>query len=40
MGLFMVKMQVESMGGSIRVESEPEKGTTFILDFPDLTSKY
>jgi len=40
MGLFMVKMQVESMGGSISVESEPEKGSTFIIEFPDLTSKY
>jgi signal transduction histidine kinase len=40
MGLFMVKMQVESMGGSINVESEPEKGSTFIIEFPDMTNKY
>ncbi|MBS1520246.1 MAG: PAS domain S-box protein [Bacteroidetes bacterium] len=40
MGLFMVKMQVESMGGSINVESEPAKGSVFIIEFPDLTSKY
>jgi signal transduction histidine kinase len=40
MGLFMVKMQVESMGGSITVESEPEKGSTFVIEFPDLTSAY
>lgn len=36
MGLFMVKMQVETMDGHIRVESEPGAGTTFTLDFPDL----
>ena len=40
MGLFMVKMQVESMGGTINVESEPEKGSIFTIEFPDLTSKY
>jgi PAS domain S-box-containing protein len=40
MGLFMVKMQVESMGGSISVESDPGKGSTFIIEFPDRTSKY
>jgi len=36
MGLFMVKMQVETMDGHITVVSEPGTGTTFILDFPDL----
>ncbi|MBS1531020.1 MAG: PAS domain S-box protein [Bacteroidetes bacterium] len=36
MGLFMVKMQVETMDGHVTVESEPGKGATFILDFPDL----
>lgn len=40
MGLFMVKMQVESMGGIISVESEPEKGSAFVIEFPDMTSKY
>ncbi len=39
MGLFMVKMQVESMGGTISVESELEKGSSFIIEFPDLTGK-
>lgn len=28
-GLFMTKYQVEAMGGSITVESRPDKGTTF-----------
>jgi PAS domain S-box-containing protein len=35
MGLFMVKMQIENLGGKIRVESELGEGTTFILEFPD-----
>jgi PAS domain S-box-containing protein len=35
MGLFMVKMQVESLGGKISVQSKPGIGTTFILEFPD-----
>ena len=29
MGLFMIKTQVETMGGSIMVESEVNKGTRF-----------
>ena len=33
-GLFMVKMQVERLGGSIQVESEPDAGTEFTLRFP------
>ena len=32
-GLFLIKNQVESMGGSIRVLSEPDKGTTFQVAF-------
>ena len=32
-GLFTVKNQVESLGGSISVESEPVKGTTFRISF-------
>ena len=32
-GLFMTKNQVEAMGGSIQVESEPGLGTTFIIKF-------
>lgn len=34
MGLFMVKMQVESLGGNISVESELNKGARFIIEFP------
>jgi len=33
LGLYLVKSQVESMGGSIVVESEVDKGTTFIITF-------
>jgi PAS domain S-box-containing protein len=33
-GLFMVKMQVESLGGSINVKSKVDVGTEFILEFP------
>lgn len=32
-GLFLIKSQVESLGGSINVESEPGKGTTFTIEF-------
>ncbi len=32
-GLFMVKSQVEAMGGEIQVSSEVEKGTTFTIYF-------
>lgn len=34
MGLFMVKTQVESLGGRIKVQSELGKGTQFIIEFP------
>lgn len=33
LGLYLVKSQVESMGGSIAVESEVDKGTTFTITF-------
>jgi len=36
MGLFMVKMQVESLGGKISVQSELGLGTTFKVEFPDI----
>ena len=33
-GLFLVKMQVENLGGAISVESEVGAGTAFKLEFP------
>ncbi|GAA4087314.1 PAS domain S-box protein [Mucilaginibacter panaciglaebae] len=33
-GLFMVKMQIESLGGSISVNSKLNVGTEFTLEFP------
>ncbi|MFY7900188.1 MAG: sensor histidine kinase, partial [Chitinophagaceae bacterium] len=32
-GLFITKNQIKSMGGSISVESEPDKGASFIIKF-------
>jgi PAS domain S-box-containing protein len=32
-GLFLIKTQVEAMGGSISVESEVDRGTAFIVQF-------
>jgi PAS domain S-box-containing protein len=34
MGLFMVKTQLERLGGKISVESRVDKGSTFKLEFP------
>ncbi|HWB27069.1 MAG TPA: PAS domain-containing sensor histidine kinase [Chitinophagaceae bacterium] len=34
LGLFMVKAHVENLGGTIRVESELNKGTTFTVTLP------
>jgi len=34
LGLHMTKTQVESLGGSIHVESEPDAGTCFTILFP------
>ena len=33
LGLYLVKSQVESMGGTINIESEVDKGTTFKITF-------
>lgn len=33
LGLYLVKSQIESMGGAISIESEVNKGTTFTLTF-------
>jgi sensor histidine kinase regulating citrate/malate metabolism len=32
-GLFMTKAQIEAMGCSIWVESEPNEGATFFVEF-------
>jgi PAS domain S-box-containing protein len=32
-GLFLIKTQIEAMGGKISVESEVDKGSTFIIKF-------
>lgn len=37
LGLATVRQLMEHFGGSIRVESEPERGTTFVLSFPRTT---
>lgn len=34
MGLYMVKTQVEAMGGKISIQSEVNKGTEFKIEFP------
>ena len=40
-GLTVVKRMVEEHGGWIQVQSEEEKGTTFIMNFPRVDdSKY
>jgi signal transduction histidine kinase len=33
LGLYLVKSQVETMGGTISIESEVNKGTTFTITF-------
>jgi two-component system, chemotaxis family, sensor kinase CheA len=37
-GLDVVKRQVEALGGAITVESQPGKGTTFLLDLPSMVT--
>jgi PAS domain S-box-containing protein len=34
MGLFMVKTQVEALGGTIKIKSKPDHGTEFTIQFP------
>lgn len=34
-GLYLVSGHVQAMGGSIHVESEVEKGTTFAISFKE-----
>jgi signal transduction histidine kinase len=37
MGLYMVKTQVETLGGQVRVRSEINKGSTFSIEMPQNT---
>ncbi|MTI39401.1 sensor histidine kinase [Fulvivirga lutimaris] len=39
LGLYLVKNQVETLGGSIRVESQLNKGTTFTIKFKSNVDK-
>jgi len=34
MGLFLVRLVAEKLGGSLRLESEPGKGTRAVLELP------
>ncbi|WP_460879258.1 ATP-binding protein [Pontibacter rugosus] len=36
LGLYLTKMQIEGLGGHISVESEPDKGTTFLITLPNV----
>ncbi|HDQ88817.1 MAG TPA: ATP-binding protein, partial [candidate division WWE3 bacterium] len=38
LGLYLAKAIVESSSGSIRFESEPERGTTFWVELPYIVS--
>ena len=35
MGLYMVKMQVQLLGGNIRIKSAPDHGAEFIIELPN-----
>lgn len=35
LGLFMIKTQVEALGGTIKVHSEPNEGIEFVIDLPN-----
>jgi len=39
LGLFMIKSQIEELGGTISVESELNAGTTFIIELPAFPSE-
>jgi signal transduction histidine kinase len=38
-GLFIVKRSITKLGGSIDVESEPGRGTTFLIQLPHTQPK-
>ena len=35
LGLFMVKTQIETLGGTIKIDSEEGKGTEFTIELPN-----
>jgi chemotaxis protein histidine kinase CheA len=37
MGLYMVKTQVETLGGQVKVQSKLNSGTTFSIELPKNT---
>jgi signal transduction histidine kinase len=39
LGLYIVKQTLEKLEGAIQVESELNKGTTFILQLPNFINK-
>jgi chemotaxis protein histidine kinase CheA len=34
MGLYMVRTQIEILGGKISINSEVDKGTEFVIELP------
>lgn len=40
MGLYLVKSEVEALGGTINVQSELDKGTVFTIEFANRNSDY
>ena len=40
MGLFMVKTQVEALGGKITIKSEINEGTEFMIEFENEPKYY
>ena len=36
MGLHLVKLQIETLGGTIKIDSKLDEGTTFTIAFPSV----
>ncbi len=39
LGLFIIKTQIDALGGSIAIESEVGRGTKFIITFAPMGNK-